>query len=73
MCTGISNEDVRKCWDIGITGIDIQGVGGTSLARVETVKRLPLVEKQSCQATVEPFDFLGDSYIMVLIRCRKTP
>ncbi len=57
--TGFSNEDVRQLWDVGVAGINIQGIGGTSFARIETLKRLSLFQKQAVPAVKKPFDYFG--------------
>jgi isopentenyl-diphosphate delta-isomerase len=56
---GLSNEDVRMFWDMGISGFDVQGVGGTSFVRMNTMKNLPLSMKQSGEKIISPFDFWG--------------
>ncbi len=57
--TGLSHEDVRPLWDIGVEGINIQGVGGTSFARIETLKDLTISQKQTYPPIKRPFDFWG--------------
>ncbi|MHA1647021.1 MAG: alpha-hydroxy-acid oxidizing protein, partial [Promethearchaeota archaeon] len=57
--TGLSNEDVRQLWDIGVRGFDIEGVGGTSFARLETLKHLTLSQKQSELPIKSTFDYFG--------------
>lgn len=59
MTTGLSNEEVRMYWDVGVNGIDIQGVGGTSFARMNTMKDITLEKKQSGEIIINPFDFWG--------------
>ncbi len=57
--TGLSHEDVRALWDIGVSAIDISGVGGTSFARIETLKDLTLSQRQYLPSIKQPFDFCG--------------
>lgn len=57
--TGFSHEDVRPLWDVGVEGINIQGVGGTSIARIETLKDLTISQKQTYPPIKRPFDFWG--------------
>jgi isopentenyl-diphosphate Delta-isomerase len=65
--TGLSNEDVRFLWDIGISAINLSGVGGTSFARMETYKTLTLSQKQSDFPIIKPFDFWGIPTLWSLI------
>jgi len=71
--TGFAHEDIRKFWDLGIMGFDIQGVGGSSFARLETVRNLTLMEKQGGLETLQPFDFWGIPTVWSLLDISLRP
>lgn len=70
---GLSNEDVRPLWDAGVAGINIQGVGGTSIARIETVKNLSTSQKQTYPPIKRPFDFWGIPTVWSLLDIALRP
>ncbi|WP_457557857.1 alpha-hydroxy-acid oxidizing protein [Candidatus Harpocratesius sp.] len=71
--TGLSNEDIRPLWDAGVAGINIQGVGGTSIARIETVKDLSTSQKQTYPPIKRPFDFWGIPTVWSLLDISLRP
>ena len=71
--TGLSNEDIRPLWDVGVAGINIQGVGGTSIARIETVKGLTTSQKQTYPPIKRPFDFWGIPTVWSLLDISLRP
>lgn len=73
LSTGLTNEDVKQLWDVGVAGASIQGVGGTSMARIETLKRLTLSEKQMEPAIKRPFDFFGTPTVWSLLDVTLRP
>ena len=56
---GFSNEDIRQLWDLGISAVNIQGVGGTSFARINTMASMTLAQKQTDPPVKKPYDFWG--------------
>jgi isopentenyl-diphosphate delta-isomerase len=73
LSTGLTNEDVKQLWDVGVAGVNIQGVGGTSMARIETLKRLTLSDKQMEPAIKRPFDFFGTPTVWSLLDITLRP
>lgn len=71
--TGLSSEDVRQLWDAGVAGINIQGIGGTSFARIETLKRLTLSQKQAVPTVKRPFDYFGTPTVWSLLDVKLRP
>lgn len=67
MTTGISQEDARMYWDLGVSGLDIHGVGGTSFARMNTMRDVTLSKKQSGEDIKNPFDFWGTPTLWSLL------
>jgi isopentenyl-diphosphate delta-isomerase len=67
MTTGLSQEDARMYWDLGISGLDIHGVGGTSFARMNTMRDVSLLKKQSGEDIKNPFDFWGTPTLWSLL------
>ena len=65
--TGLSNDDIRQLWDIGVSGFNIGGVGGTSFARIDTLNRLTLSQKQSVSPIKRPLDFFGTPTVWSLL------
>ncbi len=73
VCTGFSHEDIRKLWDCGVSGINIEGVGGTSFPRIDTLEHLTLAQKQQKETIKGSFDFFGTPTVwsMLDITLRK--
>jgi len=71
--TGLSNDDIRQLWDIGVSGFNIGGVGGTSFARVDTLNRLTLSQKQSVSPIKRPLDFFGTPTVWSLLDIALRP
>jgi isopentenyl-diphosphate Delta-isomerase len=67
MTTGLSPEDARMYWDMGVSGLDIHGVGGTSFARMNTMRDVTLLKKQSGEDIKSPFDFWGTPTLWSLL------
>ena len=65
--TGLCNDDIRQLWDIGVSGFNIQGVGGSSFARIDTLNRLTLSQKQSVSPIKRPLDFFGTPTVWSLL------
>src|SRR6056297_635713 len=70
--SGLCHEDVRQLWDLGVSGIDSQGMGGTDLVKIESLKHMSLAEKQS-KYKPKVFDYWGLHTIWSLldIKLRK--
>ena len=71
--TGLSNDDIRQLWDIGVSGFNIGGVGGTSFARMDTLNRLTLSQKQSVSPVKRPLDFFGTPTVWSLLDIALRP
>ncbi|MHA1854627.1 MAG: alpha-hydroxy-acid oxidizing protein [Promethearchaeota archaeon] len=71
--TGLSNDDIRQLWDIGVAGFNIEGVGGTSFARIDTLKRLTLSQRQSQSPIKRPLDFFGTPTVWSLLDISLRP
>lgn len=67
LCTGFSNEDIRTLWDCGVSAINIEGVGGTSFPRIDTLEHLTLAQKQHEFAIKRPYDFFGTPTVWSLL------
>ena len=65
--SGLCNDDIRQLWDIGVSGFNIGGVGGTSFARMDTLNRLTLSQKQSISPVKRPLDFFGTPTVWSLL------
>ena len=71
--TGLSNDDIRQLWDIGVSGFNIGGVGGTSFARIDTLNHLTLSQKQSVSPIKRPLDFFGTPTVWSLLDIALRP
>nr|WP_162306650.1 alpha-hydroxy-acid oxidizing protein [Candidatus Prometheoarchaeum syntrophicum] len=71
--TGLCNDDIRNLWDIGVSGFNIGGVGGTSFARMDTLSHLTLSQKQSVSPIKRPLDFFGTPTVWSLLDIALRP